>query len=61
MRIFSPCSPKLLENLPSVYLVYLVGTVRLHAILQNLKVCDRTQAAVLAIQKGLVAAALFIH
>jgi two-component system NarL family response regulator len=36
------------------------GTVRVHvhAILQKLKVRDRTQAAVLAIQKGLVAAEL---
>lgn len=37
-----------------------VGTVRVHvhAILQKLEVRDRTQAAVLAIQKGLVAAEL---
>jgi two-component system NarL family response regulator len=36
------------------------GTVRVHvhAILQKLEVRDRTQAAVLAIQKGLVAAEL---
>jgi hypothetical protein len=36
------------------------GTVRVHvhAILQKLEVRDRTQAAVLAIQKGLVAAQL---
>lgn len=37
-----------------------IGTVRVHvhAILQKLEVRDRTQAAVLAIQKGLVAAEL---
>lgn len=37
-----------------------IGTVRVHvhAILQKLKVRDRTQAAVLAIQKDLVAAEL---
>ena len=36
------------------------GTVRVHAhaILQKLEVPDRTQAAVLAIEKGLVAEAL---
>jgi len=39
------------------------GTVRVHvhAILQKLEVRDRTQAAVLAIQKGLVAAELLVN
>ncbi|MEH1947107.1 MAG: LuxR C-terminal-related transcriptional regulator, partial [Nostoc sp.] len=39
------------------------GTVRVHvhAILQKLEVRDRTQAAVLAIQKGLVAPELLIN
>ena len=39
------------------------GTVRVHvhAILQKLEVRDRTQAAVLAIQKGLVAAELLAN
>ena len=40
-----------------------IGTVRVHvhAILQKLEVRDRTQAAVLAIQKGLVAAELLAN
>ena len=39
------------------------GTVRVHvhAMLQKLEVRDRTQAAVLAIQKGLVAAELLAN
>jgi two-component system NarL family response regulator len=39
------------------------GTVRVHvhAILQKLEVRDRTQAAILAIQKGLVAAELLVN
>jgi len=46
------------EIAESLYIT--IGTVRVHvhAILQKLEVRDRTQAAVLAIQKGLVAAEL---